>query len=333
MRRCLIFIIAVTTFSLMGYAEKLAELTDFFQPADLAVDEHQFYVIEKAQVFIYSLEDYSLKRKFGQAGEGPKEFKLNPSGGGLSIVPQKQSLVLNSIGKVSFYTKDGKFIKEIKCNPLSARYKPMGNRFIGGTILMQTNQMAVTINLFDDKLTKIKEIGKLEILSKGRMTLPIPVAKFYPLKNKIAIGGGEEFVINILDADGNKVSAITRDYKRLEVTEKYKQRVLHSFKAGRGTKQAYEIIKNMITFTEYFPAIQSFWADHENIYIQTYLEKDGKYEFFVYDHNGKFLKRLLLPVYYRDGINLFPTAVKNNFFYQLIENEDEEVWELHREKI
>lgn len=320
-------------FSTMVYAAKLAALPGLLRPNHLAVDEQQFYVAEKGIVYIYSLEEYGLKGKFGKAGEGPREFRLNSAGGGLSILPQKEALVLNSIGKISFFTKKGKFIKEIKSPQTSAGFKPIGSRFVGMNTISAGNKMMVAVNIFDGKLTKIKEMAKMEIVTKGRFELPIPNSGFYVLKNKILIGGGEEFVINIFDADGNKVSSISRDYNKLKVTGAYKQAVHHSIKTGRGTKQVYEAIKNLITFREYFPAIQSFWTADEYVYIRTYLEKDGKYEFFVYDLNGKFLKRSFLPIYNRDGINPFPIAVKNNTLYQLVENVDKEVWELHGEAI
>ena len=75
------------------------------------------------------------------------------------------------------------------------------------------------------------------------------------------------------------------------------------------------------------------WVADKKVYIQTYLKENGKDEFFIYDLNGKFLKRLFLPVVYRNSLKPFPYTIMNNRLYQLIENEDAEVWELHAEKI
>jgi hypothetical protein len=59
------------------------------------------------------------------------------------------------------------------------------------------------------------------------------------------------------------------------------------------------------------------------------LKKDETDEFFIYNFNGQFLKRLFLPAAYLDGLRPCPTYIKDNKLYQLIENEEEEEWELH----
>jgi hypothetical protein len=170
-------------------------------------------------------------------------------------------------------------------------------------------------------------------MQRGRMEFPNVSPSFQVVNNKIIIGGQKEFVINILNAKGDKVSSITRDYKLLKVREDYKKGVHEFFKTNPATKQSYEFIKNMITFAEYFPAIQGFYVENQKIYIQTYMKKEEKYEFFIYDVNGKFLQRLFLPVKYMNEFMPNPTAIKDNTLYQLIENEEEENWELHAHPI
>jgi hypothetical protein len=85
----------------------------------------------------------------------------------------------------------------------------------------------------------------------------------------------------------------------------------------------------MLKFRDDFPAIQFFLVDNGRIYIQTYLKKDDKYEFFIYDLEGKLIKRLFFPVKFQDALKPNPFDIEDNTFYQLIENEDEEEWELH----
>ena len=170
-------------------------------------------------------------------------------------------------------------------------------------------------------------------MKRGRMEFPNISPIFSPVNNKIIIGGQKEFVLNILNAKGEKVSSITRDYKLLKVREDYRKGVYEYFKTNPATKQTYEFIKNMITFAEYFPALQVIYVDNQRIYIQTYMKKEENYEFFIYDVNGKFLQRLFLPVKYMNGFMVNPTTIKDNTLYQLIENEEEENWELHAHPI
>jgi hypothetical protein len=84
------------------------------------------------------LKDFALKRKFGKPGQGPQEFAPTPgSTGSLTIYPQTDSIVINSPGKVSFYTKDGKFIKEMKFSAglMGGFYQPIGSQFAGMSFL------------------------------------------------------------------------------------------------------------------------------------------------------------------------------------------------------
>jgi hypothetical protein len=322
---------------MVTFAGKLATLPDIFRPFHLSLDDQHFYVTEGTTIFIFSLKDFTLKKKFGKTGEGPREFKRPQGGSGIMTFPQTDSLVINSMGKVSFFTKEGNFIKEMR-SPVSGQvmglYQPIGKQFAGFGLSIGKNQsMDITVNIYDANLKKLKEIHKQPFFQQGRMMFPLIPTVFYVSGNKIITAGGKEFAINIFDANGNKVTTITREYKLLKVTEDYKKGVFDSVKTNPDTKQFYEIIKNMIKFTEYFPAIHIFYVDNQKVYIKTYLKKDETYEFFIYNFNGQFLKRLFLPVAYLDGLLPCPTYIKDNKLYQVIENEEEEMWELHAHPI
>lgn len=338
MKRGIIFVtLLLMVFSMVSYGKKLATLPGLFKPYFIIMDNEQLYVCDGAVVSIYSLKDFSLAAKFGKEGEGPEEFKLSASKNGLFIHPHTDYLLISSVNKVSFYTKEGKFIKEMRVgsNQAAGNYQTIGNKFAGVDFTVGGDlSMVFTINLFDDKFTKIKEIYKRDFMTRGSMTFPMVVPIFFVEDNKIIAPVDEAFALNIFDADGNKISGIHRDYKRLKVKEDYKKGVHQFFKTDPGTKQVYEaFFKKLLKFTDYFPAIQNFIADQGKIYIQTYLKEDGKYEYFIYDLKGKFLKRLFLPVAYMNGLMPSPFTIENHTLYQLIENEDEEEWELHAVEI
>jgi hypothetical protein len=336
MKRWFIFLVVLFMVSMGLIGKKLATIPEVFRPFLLVTDDQQFYVTEGTTVYIFSRKDFTLKKKFGKEGEGPREFKLAQGMPGIILIPQTDSLLITSAGKVSFYTKDGKFIKELKVTTGSmvSVFQPVGEKFVGLSTTMGENMsMNFTLNIYDAQLTKIKEIYQLPVMKRGRMEFPNVSPSFQVTNNKIIIGGQREFVINILNAKGDKVSSITRDYKLLKLREDYKKGVHEFFKTNPATKQAYEILKNMITFAEYFPAIQGFYVENQKIYIQTYMKKEENYEFFIYDVNGKFLQRLFLPVKYMNALMPNPTAIKDNTLYQLIENEEEENWELHAHPI
>jgi hypothetical protein len=319
------------------YAEKVATLTDVFKPSYLVVDDSQFYVVEKSTVFIYSLKDYKLKGKFGKAGEGPQEFKAAPGGsGGISIFPQKDYLHINSIGKISTWTKDGKFINEARGNVMISMVQPLGKKLVGlgAAFDAKTRQVDMAANLYDDKLNKTKELSRQEMMKAGSYKFPITNPAIFSLGDKVVIPGEKNrFSIKVFDAEGNETVHITRDYKRLPVTKKYKDEIDTFFRTSPFTKDNYEQMKKMISFNDEFPAIQGFNAADNTIYIQTYKEQDGKSEFFVYKSDGTFIKQVFLTIHRSNVMIPNPAAFKNNTFYQIIENEDTEEWELHAVKV
>ena len=100
-------------FTGLVFAGKVVPFPDLLKPEAIAVDNEYIYITEGASVHIYSLKDFTLKKKFGKPGEGPQEFKLFP-GVALRLTVLPDYLLLESMGKLSYYTKEGNFKKEIQ---------------------------------------------------------------------------------------------------------------------------------------------------------------------------------------------------------------------------
>ncbi|MCP5106365.1 MAG: hypothetical protein GY950_23470 [bacterium] len=212
-------------------------------------------------------------------------------------------------------------------------YQAIGDKFVGMGMSMGGDMtFGLSTNLYDKNFKRIKELfkPKKNFMEKGSMTFPSVFPLAFTMDNRIIVPASDAFALDILDADGNKIAAITREYKPLKVGEDYKKGIHHFFKTNPNTKAVYEIFfKDKLKFTDDYPPIQFFVVDSGKIYILTYLKKDGKNEMFIYDVNGKFLKHFFIPIKYRGALRPFPFAIKDNTFYQLVENEDEEEWELH----
>lgn len=296
------------------------------KPTALAVDDTQLYVIEEIKVSIYALKDFALKKEFGQAGEGPREFKPE-----VTVFPQQDSLLISSPGKLSFYTKDGKFLKEIKSTTyLNGSYQPLGSGYAGlGMAVGKDKSTYFTINIFDSQLTKSKEVHRIKLPNPGRFEFPIKQPQFRVLDNKIITVGEEGFKINIFDHQGKIISTIRREYKKLKVTEKYKQSIHQHLKTNPMSRAGYEQIKNLVRFPDYFPVIQFLYAADKKIYAMTYRENNGSYETLIFTIDGKFSARVFLPLKFQDALKPYPNAIKDNKLYQLLDNGETEKWELH----
>ncbi len=336
MKRALIIMFLAIISVAFIHGEKLGELPGIFKPTSLALDNDQMYITEGATISIFTLKDFKLIKKFGKGGEGPKEFKLPPGGIGLSVLPLKDSLLINSIGKVSYFSKKGEFIKEFKTaiNPIPAAYQPVGKQYVGlGVAISKKRTRQLLVKLFDENLKFKKEIKRIDLMTLGSLQYPLLAPVFYTMDNKIVVGGERDFIISVFDKDGNLIKNITRNHPKLKMTEKYKESIYHFYKTHPQTRQRFDTFKKMITFSDEFPAVRFFYADNNKIYVQTYREKDGNPEFIIYDINGKYIKSVYIPFLYENVLVPFPATIKNNTFYQLIENEDDEQWELHGTKI
>lgn len=332
MKRLMIIVIFLVV-GVFSFAEVAVVMPEIDNPLTMAVDDQQIYVVQKAEIFVYSAKDYKFKFKFGQAGEGPKEFKTSPGGEGVMVFPQKDALVINSPGKLSLYKKDGKFIKEMKLPPGlgSNLLQPVGDNYVSMNIAVKmTGEISAIADLFDADLNKIKGIYHKKMMSLNNME--------FPPKNFVCYAQGNRFVIlemsddvsvGIFDETGKQVASIKEKTEKLDVYEGYKERVYETYKTMPDTKPVFEMLKSRIKFLNKFPAVQNMFLGDGKIYLQSYREKDSKIEYNIYDFNGKLLKKAFLPLHYLYGIRVVPQAFRNGKLYQLVENEEDEEWELH----
>lgn len=331
----LILIVMVANFV---YGEKLATLEKVMKPVVVTMDNENLYVVEGAKIHIYSLKNYKLKSSFGKEGEGPQEFKIYPGGEGLSLVPYQDTLIANCIGKVLFFTKEGKFIKEFRTPSMQipAQFHPLGNNYAGLGLGMGADQsVTLTVNIYDANARKLKELTGMSMMHKGKLVYPVVIPIIYVSGNQVITPGSrEQFEVLIFDSQGNKSTTISREVKTLGVTDKYKEGVYTYFKTNALTRQVYDQIKQLIKFDDVFPPIQLIVVDKQTIYIQTFLEKENQGDqFFVYDLKGGFIKEVFIPIKKTFPIGPILFTIKDGFIYQLQENEDEETWEIFRDKI
>ena len=116
MKKISILLLVIVFTGVVALAE-VVKMPDVLNPKTIALDGENMYITEGTTVYIFSLKDFSLKKKFGKEGEGPQEFKIFPVAGlKLSVLPD--ALMLESIGKLSFFSKDGEFKKESRISTM-----------------------------------------------------------------------------------------------------------------------------------------------------------------------------------------------------------------------
>jgi hypothetical protein len=313
--------------ALAAAAVSLARLSN---PKQLLLDNEHIYIVDFPTVFVYSLKDFSLIREFGKQGEGPKEFKQYINVFFQDIEPNH--LVVSSLGKISFYSRNGTYIKEVKLGFGGWTFQPLGDKFMGHTLGGTAKEGYKALNIYDSNFNKIKEIYRKEFFfddSIKKRTLFASNYRYWTHQNKIYVSAKDDFIIEIFDSTGRPLQPIhLEQYKRVKCTDQHKKSVLDFFRQNPRIRDVFEQFKNHIQFPDYFPAIRDIVIDEGKIFVLTYNRKDGKNEFFIFDLDGKLLQKKFLPIQTLNGVSPYSYYIKNGKLYQLVENEDTEQWEL-----
>ncbi|MCP4156500.1 MAG: 6-bladed beta-propeller [bacterium] len=326
MRKITLFILLLAGgLNFLLYPQETKEMPELKRPFRFCFDESRLYILDEEAIYIYSYPEFRYKKKFSRIGEGPGEFQNC-----LGIFRLDNHLIVDATGKVMFYTRDGEFKREVKkrSGPFVMLH-PLKDGYVGFGPSVRSNkgELFRTLNFFDSRLNKGNEIhrwlhswrknGKCHVLDR-----PLLCETY---KNKIIIAGSKGFNISILDHQGKTLLDLSRDYRRKPFTRSDRKKY-REFNRKMGFGQ----IEKVTVYADFFPELNGLSVDDGKIYLYTYKERQGKREFFIFDMKGKLLKQTCAPLQGNlDALNLFSLRIKNGVLYQLVDNAEEEVWELH----
>lgn len=333
MRKVIIFIILMvllllTTFPAVGEVAVLSEI--YKRPGQLLADNNHIYITDYPSVNIYSITDFKRVNSFGKRGEGPREFKQY-----INLFFQDRPpdhLVVSSIGKVSFYSRNGKFVKEVKIPFGGWTFQPMGTKFLAHTLGGDAKEGYKALNIYDSDFNKTKEIYRKAFFfdeSAKKRVLFAENYRYWTYRNRVYLVAQDEFIIERFDFSGKRLPPITLEYQRERCTEEHQRIVLDSFKRDAVIRPYYERFKHRIVFPDYFRAIREVVLDNGKMYVLTYKRREGKNEFYIFDLDGKLLQKTFMPIKTSNGVSPRPFTVKSGKLYQLVDNEETENWEIH----
>lgn len=331
--RYFLFVVMMLGVAGIGGGETSIPLPGIVRPETIAVDGRHIYITELEKIHIYSKKDCRLRRTFGQRGEGPGEFKVHAVSG-VRINVQPDYILVKSTGRVSYFTLAGDYIKEMNNVAAGIWVQPLAKRFVGHNRTLKEETMYLTINFFNSKLKKEKEIYRIKHWFDGKHIDPILHGRFrlgrrgnpifYVRNHKIFIEG-EDGDIHVFDRQGRKLFTACHRYERLRVTEDHKKEILTFFKF---IQSALLRLENRFRYADYFPVLRFFNVDDTYIYVIPYRKKEAKSAFYLFDMKGKFVKRVLVPLAEENIFEFYPYTVAEGKAYQLVDNAETETWEL-----
>ena len=328
------FLMLFTVVSSLIFAEKVVELPDILKAESILIAHNRLYVAEQARIHIYSLGDFKLIKKFGKRGEGPEEF-MGAIG---AMAKGKNCVLISSQNKVSLFSPDGEFMEEKKAKSgfFSGFYQSVGENFTGVSTKTEKGVMYFSIFLFDKNFDKLKELASFKFSKSGKFYFLniIRIASCFTFKDKIYVAGEKGFTVNILDSSGKLLNTITRENKPRKFTAKDEEDMRALFKKGMPAGQ-YEAMKDRMVFDKFYPDILIIQVSDDIIYVSTWKKKNDLYEMFLYNLDGSFIKQKFIRLVMRpgDAIRPFPSTFHKGKLFQLIEDEDDEIWKLHISEI
>lgn len=328
-------------------------LTEVNRPGMIRASNDELYVIEDATVFVYSINDCRLKRKFGEKGEGPGELKVQPNWLNRIIV-LPDTVYVESVDKIVEFSKDGNLKRERKKPVESAYVTPVGNYFVGKKVKrdLVNRVVKIAIVLYDADMKEIKELYRQKFPQQPtrngfKVELFCDFIYFQVVDDKIFIEESPKgFVIEVFADDGKKLYQIEKEYEKIRVTDAHRDAALEEVKQDPTIKRrleqfgSWEEFKKVMPFTfpDYMPPIQHMEISNGKLYVQTFKVVDDQVEYIVMDLKGNILGTFYLPELPNPGlkgkvlgVKLY--AIEHNKLYYLKEDPDNEHWVLHIEEI
>ena len=327
------------------FSAQIKPLPKVMRPDNMAVDGNELYVVEGAVVTVYSLKDSSTIRKFGKKGEGPGELKV------VSMLPNNlkildQKLFVDGMDKVIFFSKNFKFLKEIKKKYMTFKTVPVGNNFVAMRIVpYKKNIYHFVVLLLDREMNILKELHKQEYRETDTdIDMVLDSIHFSVYKDQIFIETSNKgFVIEIFDSNGSSQGVIRKKVRTQKITEADKKAILENFKEDNLVRMMVEReggwknFKNKMNFVfpDIFPPIQDIMVVQDKIYVSTYWQKNHTRKFIIMDLQGNILNSVYLPIPHESSFLTKTMGRDNRFFgitdnkyYYLTENTENEEWEL-----
>ncbi len=325
MKKSFLIFIVFTVFSFV-LNSKVIPFEKISKVDSILVTKDYIYVVEGTSVNIFNRKDFKFVKKFGKKGKGPGEFSS-----AVKLSPNKDKLVAFDFMKILVFSKNGDYISEKRKKKITTfKLKSVGDNYIGIYLNMGKKSVKTIFALFDPDLNILKEIKSINDKRKASRKIYMfkDPLRYTTIKDRIFLNDTRGFNIKIFDKAGNLIRTIEQKYEFLKLTDKTKKEIIESFKGPD-----YEYFKKNVVFPDYFSSISNLYADNNYLYVFTYKTDNKGTETFIYDLDGNFIKKTSVDIKYADILEKFPMCIYDGVLYQFVDNEDDEIWELHVNKI
>jgi len=308
-------------------------LPNLEKPDAIVMNEAFAAVADGTSVKFFDGHTFQFIRTIGRVGQGPGEFQdfAYPQ-----LLPEH--VLISSTNKISYFTFAGELIEEKKHDLMVSYVLAIKDKYVAFAIIRpvdRSEDFQLAYNLYDSKFRKTRELHRGEwLIKKNRRRGFFEIFFYNTCKDKIVLAHRQGFVIEILDAYGNVIHTISPEFQPIPFTNKDKEKVIKYWREERGyNREQLESLEKRTDFPDHYPPLLTGRVDGGKIYAVTYRKEEGQQECLVYDLNGRFIKRTWLALTMAAPNSAGPFAIRGDTLYQLIYDEKDGTWKLHRHPI
>ena len=302
----------------IGEAEGREEYL-FSQVRGISVDEEErIYVLDsrEAHIKVFQKTGEYLKT-IGRKGQGPGEMQMPFY---VQITSKNEVMVHDTMAqRLSFFSLDGKYLRQNSSAKTRNFFNPKKmdsqDNLIVFTVGAPPPVGGKELKVYDSNLELLTTVAQEErgtrgIIDIGKSSLYCAVSP----SDNIVWGDSKEYVLQILNQEGNLIKRIIKEYNPVEITAEDKEKYEKQYEAPvkRGMK---------LNFRAHFPAFSEISVDdEERVFVKTYERVEGKEELFyfdVFEHGGKYIAKVPIQA----NLNRY-SIWKKNKLYTIEEDEE-----------
>lgn len=316
-------------------SEFLAKMPQVIYPFYLTIAEDRIYIVENdSTAHLYTIDSNNKAayvKTFGREGQGPGEFNFM-----YRIRVLDDHLDVSGLNKLARFSLDGEYIDEVKVtvDMFKGGINQIGNNYVVRILQFSPNETTQIINLYDKDFKLIKEIGThKESRSFDKINLVSDVFSPRVSEDQIfVISSGKESIVIVYDQNGNQHKEILLPLEPIKLTDDLKEAIIKPLRENPQLRDSWSSFEKRIYFPDKTPGLDYFDIVDGKFIARTYKYNQDSVEFVTFNQQGQELQRIFLPNTGRlsNGI-LF--CFYQGCYYYLLENIEEETWELHREKV
>jgi hypothetical protein len=314
--------------------ELIAKLPQVMDPFFMTISDGRFYVVENnstAHFFTIGAKGIAFVKTFGREGQGPGEFDFM-----YRIRVLEDHLDISASYKLVRFSLAGEYIDEVKVpvGVFKGGIYRLGDNYVAGDLNFDAKESARTIRLYDKEFKLIREIG-VHKESMGLEKLNLVSDVFSPRvvgDQLFVVTSGKESTVAVFDRNGIRQNEVRLPLEPTKMTAALKEIIVKPIKKDRERRMAWSEYEKRLYFPDQTPGLDYFDVVDGKFIARTYQYRGDSVEFVIFDLKGRELQRTFLPFTGRLSNGIFFCFYQGRYFY-LRENAEEEVWELHSEKV